>query len=100
MYIQYMALRHSFFLLCYQGRIPQRRTDSYLRLIYVFLAVLMSGFLLVMSNTRPGGGGGLGLLGQYILSPPPPICTPSCSLHSQFHAPYLILSHFESRWTP
>ena len=39
------------------AQIPQRITDSYLLLIYVFLAVLMSGFLLVILNTRPGGGG-------------------------------------------
>lgn len=62
-YTQYMALRHTAFLRCYHGWIPQRSTDSYLRLIYVFLAVLMSRFLLVMSNMRPGGGDRLQLLG-------------------------------------
>lgn len=62
-YVQYRAQRHTAFLLYYHGRIPQRKTDSDLRLIYEFLAVLMNGFLLVMSNTRPGGGDGLRLLG-------------------------------------
>lgn len=63
MYIQYLAQRHTAFLLGNHGMIPQRRSDSYLRLIYVFLAVLMSGFLLVMSHMRPGGGDRLWLLG-------------------------------------
>ena len=58
-----MAPRHTGCLFCYHSRIPQRRTDSYLCLIYVFLAVLMSRFLSVMSNTRPGGKDGLTLLG-------------------------------------
>lgn len=37
-------------------------TVSYLLLIYVFLSVLMRGFL-VVSSMRPGGGDGLRLLG-------------------------------------